>query len=307
MVIFCPLASGSKGNCSFLGNDKTKLLIDAGISARTIEQRLNLLGFSLDQIDAIVITHDHADHIAGLRVLSKRSKVPIVCNLATAQGLAQYLGQTPRCKIFQTGESFEIGEFLLHPFSIQHDTGDPVGFSIEIKSDHQILKVGICTDLGIVTSLVTDHLRNCDCLYIEANHDPDLVALSLRPQIYKQRVLGRMGHLSNAACAQLVGEIAHDRLQRIYLAHLSEECNRHELALKTVSSALLPHFRRLDLQTAKQHEMSIPIALTAQRLTIGPALPDVKIHMPSLCSDLELAFQESAKVPFSSKALPGTG
>lgn len=306
MVTFCPLASGSKGNCSFLGTDRTRLLIDAGISARAIQQRLHALGFDLDQIDAIVITHDHIDHIAGLRVLSKRMKVPIVCNLATAQGLAQYLGVTPRCKIFQTGESFEIGDFLLHPFSIQHDTGDPVGFSIRASTNGRVIKVGICTDLGFVTKIVTDHLRDCDCLYIEANHDPELVALSLRPQIYKQRVLGRMGHLSNADCAQLVGQVAHDQMQRIYLAHLSEECNRHELALKTVAAILSPRFGQLDLQTAKQYEMSIPISLKSE-LRAAPSLcSKVKVYLPHSL-DLQSTFQEFENSPLPSKAPPGTG
>lgn len=303
MVTFCPLASGSKGNCVFLGTDHTKILIDVGISARSIQQKLHQLGCNLDQIDAIVITHDHADHIIGLRTLTKKLPIPVVCNLATAQGIAQYLGKSPRCKIFQTGENFEIGQLLLHPFSIQHDTGDPVGFTVETLCNNQVIKVGICTDLGFATGLVADRLKGCDCLYIEANHDPDLVFSSLRPQIYKQRVLGRMGHLSNESCARLVCEVAHQQLQRVYLAHLSQECNREELAIQTVLKGLPQPFQNLELLTAKQFEMSEKMILTGKLKAM--------ISVPSLqtppSNHPPLSVSKSADLPLFSNALPTLG
>lgn len=261
MVLFCPLASGSKGNCTFVGTGRTKLLIDAGLSARSTQQRLAILGVDLSEIDAIVLTHDHIDHIAGLRVLAQRLSVPIVCNSETARGVAQCFGKIARCKIFRTGEPFEIGDFRLLPFSIQHDTGDPVGFVVETQSDDVPVKIGICTDLGFVTTLVADHLKECCCLHIEANHDPELVHLSLRPPLYKQRVLGRMGHLSNGDCADLIKRVAHPKLQRVYLAHLSEECNRQELALGTVSKALAAPYQALSILTAHQNQASTPLYL----------------------------------------------
>lgn len=261
MVLFCPLASGSKGNCTFVGTGNTKLLIDAGISARSTQQRLAHLGVDLADIDAIVLTHDHIDHIAGLRVLARKLSVPIVCNFETARGLTHCFGKIARCKIFRTGEPFEIGDFRLLPFSIQHDTGDPVGFVLETLEGQIFVKIGICTDLGFVTSLVADHLKECCCLHIEANHDPELVNLSLRPALYKQRVLGRMGHLSNRACAELLQRVAHAKLQRVYLAHLSEECNRQDLALNTVAAGLAPPYSGLSIVTAHQHRASSPLFL----------------------------------------------
>lgn len=261
MVVFCPLASGSRGNCNFVGTAQTKLLIDAGLSAKLTGQRLAQIGIDLADIDAIVITHDHGDHIAGLKGLAKRLSIPVVCNLETAKGISLFLGDPLQCKIFRTGEPFEIGDFLFRPFSVQHDTGDPVGFVIEVHVGQTPVRIGVCTDLGFVTSLVVEHLKHCCCLFLESNHDPELVNLSLRPTIYKQRVLGRMGHLSNGECGHLLSQVAHDKLQRVYLAHLSEECNREELAQETANVALSTFRQTSSLKIAHQFQISEPILL----------------------------------------------
>ena len=231
---FQPFASGSKGNCLFLGTDESKILIDAGIGVRRIEKSLNDIDVDMGEIDAILITHEHIDHIRGLEALSKRYQIPIFANSDTARGICSALKTRPQFKIFSTGESFEFNDLAIHPFSIQHDTLDPVAFIIRTSN----IKLGICTDLGFVTTLVKNHLKECDYLYIEANHEPDMVYASARPMIYKQRVLGRQGHLSNTSCAELLKEIAHDGLKEVYLAHLSEECNRPELALEIIKEAL---------------------------------------------------------------------
>lgn len=227
---YCPLASGSKGNSIFLGTRKTKILIDAGISGRETLKKLAEIEVELEEIQAILITHPHTDHIQGLKTLACRKGIPVLANVETAKEIYSLLGECPKFKIFTTGETFQFGDLHIHPFSIPHDTVDPVAFTITTDS----LKVGLCTDLGFVTKLVQTHLMHCDYLYIEANHEPSMVHASSRPPIYKQRVLGRSGHLSNDACAQLLSEIGHPKLRHIHLAHLSQECNSPSTATEKI-------------------------------------------------------------------------
>lgn len=253
---FCPLASGSKGNCIYLGTKNTKLLIDAGLSARTIKAKLEEINVALEDIDAILVTHEHTDHIQGLKVLAFKLGIPVFANTETAKGIVEtFHGECPKFKIFSTGETFEYGDFQIHPFSVQHDTLDPVAFTVKLDS----LKMGFCTDLGFVTSLVTNQLRNCDYLYVEANHNPAMVHASSRPMVYKQRVLSRTGHLSNEACGKLLTDVAHSGLKHVHLAHLSSECNTHEKALSEVRGILENHGINLDLCVAPQDMISRPI------------------------------------------------
>ncbi len=231
---FCPLASGSKGNCIYIGTYKTRLLIDAGISAKEVTHRLNQIHVSLDDIEAILITHEHSDHIDGLTQLAGRKGIPILTNGETAKAIYDLYGSSFKFKIFSTGETFEFGDLEIHPFTIQHDAVDPVGFTIKIGN----FKLGICADLGFASSLVKQQLQGCDYLYVEANHEPSMVHASARPMIYKQRVLSRQGHLSNQQCAELILDILNSKLKHIHLAHLSSECNTQEVALKTVQQAL---------------------------------------------------------------------
>ncbi len=230
MIGFCPLASGSKGNALYFGSKETKVLIDAGISARQIILRLDQIGIKIEEIEAILITHEHTDHIGGLSTLLQRYSIPLFANSNTAKAMMQVLACTPKFKIFSTGESFEFADLEITPFSIQHDTVDPVAFTIKTEG----VKVGICTDLGFVTTHVIDHLQGCDYLYVEANHEPSMVHACGRPDRYKQRVLSRQGHLSNAQCAELLEAVRHKGLKHVHLAHLSSECNAPERALMAV-------------------------------------------------------------------------
>lgn len=234
MFGFCPLASGSKGNCIYFGTNEAKILIDAGLSARAIKERLSLINVDISEIDAILVTHEHIDHIRGLQILGCRLEIPVFANSDTARAIYTTFHECPKFKIFSTGETFEFGGMEIHPFSIQHDAIDPVAFTIRTEG----LKVGVCADLGFATSLVASQLKDCDYLYLEANHEPSMVHACSRPAVYKQRVLSRQGHLSNQQCADLIKEIQHGGLKHIHLAHLSSECNSPELALKTVSEAL---------------------------------------------------------------------
>src|SRR3990167_6225340 len=231
MFGFCPLASGSKGNCLYLGSATTRVLIDAGISLREICKRLEEIQVDLQTIQAVFVTHEHSDHIKGLPLLSQKLNIPIIANNETATGISHAIQAQLRFKIFTTGETFQFGDLAVHPFSIPHDTLDPVGFIIQM--DH--LKLGICTDIGHVTSLVAKHLEN--------------------------RILGKQGHLSNEDCAKLIAKIMHPHLKHVYLAHLSEECNSQEVALKIVKESL-PY--SISVTVAHQDQVSQPVAFSSK-------------------------------------------
>lgn len=234
MAKFCPLASGSKGNCLYLETAQTKILIDAGISTKMTRERLNSIGVDLEEIEAILITHEHHDHIQGLRVMAFKLGIPLFANRETAKAIVRHYNDTAQFTIFTTGETFNYKDIEVHPFSIQHDAQDPVAFTILANKK----KMGVCTDLGMATTPVQSKLAKCDILYIESNHEPSMVHDSKRPLSYKERVLGRTGHLSNDACKELVKAIAHPKLENIFLAHLSNECNTHEKALFATRSGM---------------------------------------------------------------------
>lgn len=256
MIGFCPLASGSKGNALYLGTKEAKILIDVGISKRMLEKRLQTIGVDMASIDAIIVTHEHHDHIYGLSGVCKTKKIPIFANRLTAQELCKQLTLPVKFKIFTNTEPFSFKDIRIQPFSIQHDTLDPVGLTIETEK----MKIGICTDLGYATSMVKKHLANCDYLYIEANHQPSMVHACNRPQVYKQRVLSRQGHLSNEACAQLLSSVYHPNLKKVYLAHLSSECNNPDVAIKVVQEHLAQNNQSVkEICIAYQDKVSAPV------------------------------------------------
>lgn len=250
---YCPLASGSKGNCLYFAHKRTKILIDAGLSGRATQNKLHEIGVEIEEVQAILITHEHSDHIAGLKMLALKKQIPVIANIETAKAITKQLGECPEFQIFTTGERFQFGDLYITPFSIQHDSCDPVAFRIEAGS----AKIGICTDLGFATSLVKRHLTGCDFLHIEANHEPHMVHACSRPPVYKQRVLSRSGHLSNEACGDLIQEVLHDGLKHIHLAHLSQECNHPERALNSIREKLAQKGREeLEVSIAFQDQVS---------------------------------------------------
>lgn len=250
--MFLPLASGSKGNCLFVGTDKTRILIDAGIATTTVLERLQAAGIDPNTIQAIFVTHEHSDHIKGLITLASKLRIPVIANAETAKGIVAALGERPKFKIFTTGETFQFGDFHVHPFSIPHDTLDPVGFTLRVGN----VKLGVCADLGHATSLIKKHLEGCDYLYLEANHEPSMVHASKRPPYLKQRILGKQGHLSNLECGNLLKEIYHKGLRHVHLAHLSSECNAEEVAMRVVKSVLEANKMELELSIAYQDRSS---------------------------------------------------
>jgi len=231
----CVLASGSSGNSVYVASSNTRILIDAGLSAKQIALRLDQIGVVPESINGICVSHEHGDHVAGLRVLQKRHGIPVYSNAGTWKGIMrQPKSHEISSKIFQTGSAFEIGDITIEPFSIPHDAYEPVGFRLHTDE----ITVGIVTDLGMSTSLVRDKLKGCNAIIVEANHDEDLLREAPRPWPLKQRIRSRQGHLSNIDAARLIIDSATDRLEHVFLAHLSSDCNTPDTALRTVASQL---------------------------------------------------------------------
>lgn len=249
---FCPLGSGSKGNALYLGTQSTKILIDAGLSARQIKLRLEQIDVDLADIDAIIITHEHTDHIRGLAILGCKQGIPVFANSQTARAICETIRDVPKFKIFSTGEKFEYGDMEFDPFSIQHDAIDPVAFTICFGG----IKVGICADLGFASTLVANKLQGCDILCLEANHQEEMVHACSRSLVYKKRVLSRLGHLSNRQSAELLQQLLHSKLRRVYLAHLSSECNRPEVAQGVVEKMLAQAGAAVEVAIAHQDHVS---------------------------------------------------
>lgn len=229
-VKLCVLASGSSGNCTFIGTAKTRILIDAGLSARRTTERLAEIGERVEAIDAICVSHEHGDHIAGLRVLQKNHNIPVYANAGTFEGLGGGINGSR----FTTGSPFSIGDFSIHPFPVPHDANDPVGFVFTAGTR----TVGIATDVGMVTNALRERLRKCQAVVIEANHDETLLHEADRPWSLKQRIRGNQGHLSNRVAAALMAEIAGEGLEHLFLAHLSSDCNSPHQARTTFETVL---------------------------------------------------------------------
>jgi phosphoribosyl 1,2-cyclic phosphodiesterase len=224
----CTLASGSSGNCLYIESGETRILVDAGISLRQIVLKLRKLDVELSDIDAVIVTHEHSDHTAALQNIG----VPVHVASATAHLWADKVSSL---REFDTDASFMIRDLLVTPFSVPHDALDPVGFSIE---SCQGKKIGVVTDIGSVTALVRERLRGSNALVIEFNHDNDILLYSHYPWDLKQRIRGRLGHLSNHQASELLSELVHGGLRHVVLAHLSQVNNRPDVAYESASSVL---------------------------------------------------------------------
>ncbi len=236
LVQFTILGSGSGGNCAYLEAGDTRVLIDAGFSGRQIRQRLATIGRAPEGLDGILITHEHSDHIQGLTQLAAKLGIPLYCNRLTHEAVEGILETRFACQLFQTGATFDLGNLQVETFSVPHDACDPVGFLIRTPAGN----IGFLTDLGHATKLVLQRVRPANVLVLETNHDLRLLQEDTRrPWSIKQRILSRHGHLSNAAAADAAEQIVSGDLRQLYLGHLSRDCNRPELAYRTVSERLL--------------------------------------------------------------------
>ena len=248
--IFCQLASGSKGNALYVRGTDSAVLIDCGLSGKELARRMELRELDPASLSAVVVSHEHTDHVGGVGVICRRYKIPLYITEATCGESLKKLGKTNDMDIqfMECGRRFSVGSMEIHPFSISHDAADASGFRIITKGS----VLGVATDLGVASHLVKEHLSGCDALVLEANHDPELLTANPNyPWALKQRVRSRVGHLSNEESATLLDELDRSRLKHLVLAHLSEENNTPDMALAAAYNVL--NGTNTSITVASQH------------------------------------------------------
>jgi len=244
----CVLGSGSKGNCTYIESPETRILIDAGLSAREIERRLRQIDRSPAMLDGVLISHEHSDHIHGLGALARRYKLAVYANRATWQRAQHIVGRVDVLHEFCTGSPFELKDLLIDPFSLPHDADDPVAFRLGWR--RRIMAV--VTDLGYPSQLVRERIRGCHLLLLESNHDESMLKAGPYPWPLKQRIRGKAGHLSNVQSSQLLRDVLHDELEDVVLAHLSEINNHPDLARLTAQESLGSNRTRVYVASQRQ-------------------------------------------------------
>ncbi len=231
----CVLASGSAANCIYVASPTTRILVDAGLSGRETQKRFEQLGVDVTSVHAVCLTHEHDDHRAALKTLHTRHGIGLYANAGTIDAIERDGKLGPVAwQVFATGVPFPLGDLTVEPFSVPHDSFDPVGYVVE----HAGSRVGLVTDIGMATHAVRERLRGCRAIVLESNHDEEMLRNSSRPWSLKQRILGRQGHLSNAQAGELLASVAGPELRYVFLAHLSVDCNRPEVAVGTVRRLL---------------------------------------------------------------------
>ena len=268
-VEFTILGSGSGGNCAYLEAGETRLLIDAGFSARQIRERLASIGRVPEGLSGVLVTHEHGDHIQGLGTLCSKCDLPIYTNRFTREAIERQFQHRLQYRIFETGASFTVGEVEVQTFSVPHDAMDPVGFLLQTQAGN----LGFLTDLGHATKLILERVRPAQVLVLEANHDLKLLQEDTkRPWSTKQRILSRHGHLCNDAAAEVAAELAGGALNRIYLGHLSRDCNRPELARKCVAARLAKiGAHHIQLESTSQEHRCETLVMGQAAVTTGGA------------------------------------
>ena len=272
MFTITVLGSGSSGNCALISTDQCHLLVDAGLSARQTVAKLDGLGIKPEQLDGILLTHEHCDHASGLEVLCRRrEEIPIYCNKLTADALRHCgtLLKHRNWQFFTTGKDFEIKDIAVQTFSVPHDAVEPVGFMFH----HERAALGFLTDLGYATKLVHERIRAATTLLIETNHDNNLLSADTkRPWSVKQRITSRHGHLSNEAAAGVIAQLlsAGNKLRRAVLGHLSSDCNSPELAVATIREKGAFSRPELEVFCASRKEVSA-------RMVIEPTPPEPEV------------------------------
>lgn len=233
---FTVLSSGSTGNATLVTNGETMLLVDAGFSARRVDELLQERGVAGEEIQGILITHEHSDHIKGLGPVARKYNLPIYANEKTWAAMEKAVGKIAeenRC-ILGTGQSRDFGSLRVESFGISHDAAEPVAYCFYDGKE----KLSVCTDLGYASDKVKMAIADSDVIVLEANHDIEMLRMGRYPWNIKRRILGDMGHLSNEATGELMSEILCGRIKRVYLAHLSREHNMPDLARMSVRGAM---------------------------------------------------------------------
>lgn len=237
MFKFCSLFSGSSGNSSFIQTDTTKILIDCGESAKKIVNSLLDIGINIENINAILITHEHIDHVKSLGTLSKKYNIPIYTNIETLNAIPVQRNKIidDNINIFDFSNDFFIGDLKIHPFPIPHDAANPCGFNIY----HNNKKISIATDIGHITPEIITNLEKSTFLLLESNYDPNILKCSQYQYHLKERISGPYGHLSNTVAGQTISHLLNTGLKTVMLGHLSKENNFPELAYKTVMEEII--------------------------------------------------------------------
>jgi len=238
MMKICSIASSSSGNCIYIGTDNTHILVDAGINGKRLKAGLERISISPEQIDGILITHEHSDHIQGLGVISRKYKIPVYTTKLTrgkilSSGLTGIIDETLFREI-TPDRDFTICDLVIHPFNTSHDAVQPVCYTFKKNKK----KISVITDLGCYDSYITENIKNSNILFIESNHDIEMLKNGNYPAYLKKRILGDKGHLSNEMSGSLISEVFDENLQYILLGHLSRENNHPQLAHRSVSIKL---------------------------------------------------------------------
>lgn len=239
MLKFCSLYSGSTGNSLFLETEHTKLLIDAGVSAKKIVDGLSSIDVDISTIDGILVTHEHSDHVQGLGTISKKYNIPVYANPKTWDAMSQQKDKIidANQNTFVNNENFEIGNIKIHPFDIPHDAANPCGFNFLVENQ----KISVATDLGHMTTQIINQLEGSKFLMLEANYDPEVLKCCSYPYLLKTRIAGPNGHLSNSLAGKTIAHLIPTGLEQVILGHLSKENNFPELAYNTVLEELAIH------------------------------------------------------------------
>lgn len=260
-LYFQVLASGSKGNATLVCSERTRILVDAGLSAKELIRRLDQTPASPNQINGLILSHEHQDHVRGSGTLSRRFDFPVYLSRGTLENLPSQVGTLPQRQIFQTGCSFLVGDLYIHPFAISHDAGEPAGFVIE----HEGCRLGICTDLGIATELVKTRLSGCHGLVLEANHDMRLLIEGPYPWELKQRIRSRHGHLSNEDSFNLLETLHHPHLSAVVFAHLSEVNNHPQIVAESALNLKnTDRWCKVHFEVGRQHAVACGIELESR-------------------------------------------
>lgn len=235
-IEFTTLASGSKGNSIYIGTEDTKILIDAGLSGSKIDSALNNINLSLENIDAIFVTHEHSDHIESIGVISRKYNIPIYATEGTWNSIPERIGKILKSnkRLVYKDEGILLNDIFIHSFQVPHDAKEPVCYSVI----HNNVKICVVTDIGHITRDIIENMRHCSGLVLESNHDINMVKNSDYPQVVKERILGKYGHISNETCGKLLACIMNDKLKNVFLSHLSQDNNTPELAYLTVANTL---------------------------------------------------------------------
>lgn len=249
------LGSGSAGNSALVATNHCRLLVDGGLSARQIVLRLEQCGVTPQQLDGVLITHEHGDHVCGLEVLCRKFRIPIYCNSLTAEAIRSgTLAEHRNWRLFRTGSDFSICDIAIETFPVPHDAVDPVGYTFYSGES----ALGFVTDLGYATKMMVERLRRVHTLVIETNHDEKLLQNDpYRPWPVKQRIQSRHGHLSNDAAAAVIDQLLSGKLERVVLGHLSRDCNTPELASGAIRALLSQRGRdEIEVHCASQSQVS---------------------------------------------------